>query len=110
MIQQRSRVFITDKTSALLGFCIKVLKGKFIAKMGDTFLLSIRSKSAKRASLLKMRLQKKFAVGSMHRALLVRSKFNFKRFPGLFIKFFDNSCALVNKRVVPISIEYTVLF
>jgi large subunit ribosomal protein L14 len=103
LIQQRTRLFITDKTSALQGICIKVLKGKFLAKMGDTFLLSIRSRSAKRAKLLKMRLQKKFSVGSLHRALLVRSKFNFKRFPGLFVKFFDNSCALVNRRVVPIS-------
>jgi large subunit ribosomal protein L14 len=103
LIQQRSRLFITDKTSALQGICIKVLKGKFLAKMGDTFILSIRSRSAKRAKLLKMRLQRKFAVGSMHRASLIRSKLNFKRFPGLFVKFFDNSCAIVNRRVVPIS-------
>lgn len=103
MLQLRSRVKIVDKTSALSGVCIKVLKGKFIAYMGDTFLLSVRSRSAKKASLLKFRLQKKFSVGSMHRALLIRSKFNFKRFPGLFIKFFDNSCVLVNKRIVPIS-------
>lgn len=103
MLQLRSRVKIVDKTSALSGVCIKVLKGKFIAYMGDTFLLSVRSRSAKKASLLKYRLQKKFSVGSMHRALLIRSKFNFKRFPGLFIKFFDNSCVLVNKRIVPIS-------
>jgi large subunit ribosomal protein L14 len=103
LIQQRSCINITDKTSALLGICVKVLRGKFVAKMGDTFLLSIRSRSAKRVKLLKMRLQKKFSVGSLHRALLIRSKFNFKRFPGLFIKFFDNSCVLVNKRVVPIS-------
>ena len=89
MLQLRSRVKIVDKTSALTGVCIKVLKGKFIAYMGDTFLLSVRSRSAKKASLLKFRLQKKFSVGSMHRALLIRSKFNFKRFPGLFIKFFD---------------------
>lgn len=103
MLQLRSRVKIVDKTSALSGVCIKVLKGKFIAYMGDTFLLSVRSRSAKKASLLKFRLQKKFSVGSMHRALLIRSKFNYKRFPGLFIKFFDNSCVLVNKRIVPIS-------
>jgi len=103
LLQLRSRVKIVDKTSALSGVCIKVLKGKFIAYMGDTFLLSVRSRSAKKASLLKFRLQKKFSVGSMHRALLIRSNFNFKRFPGLFIKFFDNSCVLVNKRIVPIS-------
>lgn len=103
MLQLRSRVKIVDKTSALTGVCIKVLKGKFVAYVGDTFLLSVRSRSAKKAQMLKFRLQKKFSVGSMHRALLIRSFFNFKRFPGLFIKFFENSCVLVNKRIVPIS-------
>jgi large subunit ribosomal protein L14 len=103
LIQLRTKVKIVDKTSALSGVCIKVLRGKFIAVMGDTFLLSIKTRSASKARFLKLRFQKKYVVGSMHRALLVRSKTNFKRFPGLFIKFFDNSCALVNKRVVPLS-------
>jgi large subunit ribosomal protein L14 len=103
MIQQCSLLKIVDKTSGMRGYCIKILKGKFIAKLGDTFLLSIRARSAKRASFLKIRLQKKFSVGTIHRALLIRAKMNFARFPGLFVKFFDNSCVLVNKRVVPIS-------
>lgn len=66
-------------------------------------LLSVRVRNAKRASFLKVRLQKKFSIGSIHRALLLRSKKNFMRFPGLFIKFFENACVLVNKRIVPIS-------
>jgi len=99
----RSKVFIVDKTSTLSGVCIKVLKGKRFACIGDCFLLSVRSRSAKKASFLKLRLQRKFSIGSMHRALLLRSKINFLRFPGIFVKFFENSCALVNKRIVPIS-------
>jgi len=39
----------------------------------------------------------------MHRALLIRSKVNFPRFPGIFVKFFENCVVLVNRRVVPIS-------
>jgi ribosomal protein L14 len=81
----------------------KVLRGKFLAKMGDCFLLSVRRRSAKRAQFLKLRLQRKFSVGTLHRALLIRSKFNFMRFPGLFVKFFENACVIVNKRIVPIS-------
>lgn len=103
MIQQRTKVLIVDKTSGVKGICIKVLKSKFIAKLGDTFLLSIRRRSARKASFLKLRLQKKFIKGSIHRALLIRAKFNFSRFPGVYVKFFDNSCVLVNRRVVPIS-------
>ena len=96
-------MFIVDKTSTLKGVCIKVLRGKRFACLGNCFLLSVRSRSARRASFLKLRLQRKFSVGSMHRALLLRSKKNFMRFPGIFVKFFENSCALVNRRVVPIS-------
>lgn len=103
MLHLRSRVLICDKTSAIKGICIKVLRGKSSAKMGDCFLLSIRTRSAKRASFLKARLQRKFSVGTIHRALLIRSKTNFLRFPGLFIRFFENACVLVNKRTVPIS-------
>jgi len=103
MIQQKSVLNIVDKTSAVKGVCIKVLKSKFIASMGDTFLLSIRVRSAKKAKFLKLRLQKKYAPGSIHRALLIRAKVNFLRLPGLYIKFFDNACVLVNRRVVPVS-------
>jgi ribosomal protein L14 len=72
-----------------------VLRGKSVACLGDCFILSVRSRSAQRASFLKARLQRKFSVGSMHRALLLRSKRNFMRFPGIFVKFFENACALV---------------
>lgn len=103
MLQLRSKVNICDKSSTVKGICIKVLRGKKLAKIGDCFLLSIRVRNAKKASFLKARLQRKFSVGSIHRALLLRSKVNFTRFPGLFIKFFENACVLVNKRTVPIS-------
>ena len=103
MIQLRSKVNICDKSSTVKGICIKVLRVKKLAKIGDCFLLSIRVRNAKKASFLKTRLQRKFSVGTIHRALLLRSKVNFTRFPGLFIKFFENACVLVNKRSVPIS-------
>jgi large subunit ribosomal protein L14 len=103
MLNLRSRVLIVDKTSTVKGICIKVLKGKKFANLGDCFLLSIRSRSAKKANFLKLRLQRKFSVGTIHRGLLLRSKKNYMRFPGLFIKFYENACVLVNKRVVPIS-------
>jgi len=103
MLILRSRVLITDKSSTVLGICIKVLRGKSVAQLGDCFLLSVRVRNAKRARFLKVRFQRKFVVGSMHRALLLRSKKNFMRFPGIFVKFFENACVLVNKRTVPIS-------
>ena len=103
MIVLRSVVNIVDKTGGLKGLCIKVLRGKFFALIGDLFLLSMRSRSARRARLLKWKLQRRFAVGKLQKALLIRSKVNFRRFPGLFIRFFDNSCVIVNRRIVPLS-------
>lgn len=103
MIQPRSNLLIVDKTSGVIGLCIKVLRNKTFAFMGDIFLLSIRLRDIKKARLLKLRLQKKFSPGAIHRALLLRSRFNFLRLPGLYIRFLDNSCVLVNRKVVPIS-------
>ena len=103
MIQLRSILNIVDKTSGVKGLCIKVLKGKKLAYMGDTFLLSIRWRNIKRARFLKARLQKKYAPGRIHRALVLRARFNYLRLPGLYIRFFDNACVLVNKRIVPVS-------
>jgi ribosomal protein L14 len=106
----RSRVFIVDKTSTIRGVCIKVLRGKQKACIGDCFLLSVRSRSALKASFLKLRLQRKFSVGSIHRALLLRSKKNFSRFPGIFVKFFENACALVINELFQFLTEYMDLF
>ena len=42
MIKQRSLLNIVDQSSGVKGICIKILRIKKVAKMGDTFLLSIR--------------------------------------------------------------------
>jgi len=43
----------------------------------------------------------------MHRALLIRSKFNFRRLPGFFIKFNENAVVIVNRRGAPYSRRIT---
>ncbi len=53
--------------------------------------------------MLKARLQKKYFKGSIHRGLIIRSKVNFIRLPGVFIKFGENTVVLVTKNVVPVS-------
>ena len=39
----------------------------------------------------------------MHRALIIRSKFNFVRFPGAALKFNENAVVIVNRRAAPYS-------
>jgi large subunit ribosomal protein L14 len=53
--------------------------------------------------LLKSRFQKKFKVGSIHRALIVRTNKNFWRIKDLWIKFNDNSIVIISKQIVPLS-------
>jgi len=105
MIQLGTIVKVTDKTSVVLGQCIKVLgqKKKRIALIGDVILVSVQWINAKRFVFLKARLQKIFYKGAVHRALIVRSKVNFCRIRGVHIKFNENAVILVTKNVAPIA-------
>jgi large subunit ribosomal protein L14 len=96
---------VTDKTGVSLVQCIKVFghSRKRIAKLGDVVLVSVKWISRRRYANLKVRLKKRFGLGTMHRALLVRSRVNFMRTGGIFLRFDENSVVLVNKRVVPVS-------
>jgi ribosomal protein L14 len=42
-------------------------------------------------------------VGSIHRALIVRTNKNFWRIKDLWIKFNENSIVIISKQVVPLS-------
>jgi large subunit ribosomal protein L14 len=105
MIQLGSIVKVTDKTGVILGRCVKVLGSRRnrIAFLGDVVLVSVRKININRFRRLKVRWRKRFALGTLHRALVIRSKVNFCRLPGVFIKFGENAVVLVNKRVVPVS-------
>jgi len=58
---------------------------------------------SKKFILLKVRLQKKFFKGSIHRGLIIRTKVNYARLSGVYIKFGENTIVLVTKNVVPVS-------
>lgn len=65
---------------------------------------------SKKFILLKARLQKKFFKGSIHRGILIRSKVNYPRLSGIYIKFGENTVVLITKNVVPVSNRFLVLF
>lgn len=58
---------------------------------------------SKKFILLKARLQKKFFKGSIHRGLIIRTKVNYSRLSGVYIRFGENTIILVTKNVVPVS-------
>ena len=105
MIQLKTYLQATDKTAIVKVYCIKVLKNlkKKIAKLGDVIIICVNTINIKNFVKLKVRFQKKFNVGSMHRALIVRTKSNIKRIFGVFIKFNENSIVIVSKQIVPLS-------
>lgn len=105
MIQLKTFLFATDKTAIIKVYCIKVLKTSKmrIAILGDLIIICVNTINVKKFINLKPRLQKKFNVGSIHRALIVRTKVNYNRVPGVWIKFDENNIVIVSKLVVPLS-------
>ena len=105
MIQQNSILLVTDKSGASLVQCIKVLGSskRRSAKLGDIVIVSIKKLHSTRFSSLKPGQQKQFSKGRLHRALIVRTRLNYCRFPGIYVRFDENSVIIVNKKVVPVS-------
>lgn len=103
MIQLGSILKVCDKTGVILVQCIKVLgpSKKKIAFLGDVILLSVKKFNLKKIQSIKKK--KKYLKGSMYRGLIVRSKVNYARVNGIYIKFDENTVVLVNKKTVPVS-------
>lgn len=105
MIQLGSILKVTDKTGVVLVQCIKILgvsSKKKIAFIGDVILVSVKWINPRKFIKVKERKKKQYAKGTLHRALIVRTKVNFRRIHNLFICFNENSVVLVTKNVVPL--------
>lgn len=105
MIQVGTILNVSDKTGVSLVKCIKVLGPykKRIAYIGDVILVAVVHINPKKFQNMKLFKRKRFFKGTLHRALILRTKTNYKRANGIYIKFDENSVALVNRKVVPIS-------
>jgi len=105
MVQAGTILKVTDKTAVVLVECLKVFGPirKRIAYLGDVVLVSVKKLNVKKLSIQKTKKRRRYSRGSLSRALLVRSKINFCRIPGIFIKFDENAVVLVNKKTIPVS-------
>lgn len=105
MIQLGSILKITDKTGVVLGQCIKVLnvRNNRVAGISDIILISVKWVNAKRLALAKARIQKRYRLGSMHRAMIIRVKTNYQVIPGVHIKFNENAAVIVSKKKIALS-------
>ena len=88
MIQQESRLAVTDNSGAKEVLCIRVLGGtrRRYASVGDIIVVSVKSTIP--ASEIKK--------GTITRAIIVRTKKEIRRADGSYIRFDDNACVLLN--------------
>lgn len=95
MIQMNTRLKVADNSGAKIVTCIKVLGGShhMIASLGDVIVVAVKEISGRESKVKK---------GSVHRAVIVRSKFGSTRRDGTKITFDDNSVVLVNNQNEPV--------
>ncbi len=93
MIQQETELEVADNSGAKRVKCIKVLGGskRRYAHVGDIIVCSVKE-AAPRASVKK---------GAVVKAVIVRTKSFIRREDGSMIRFYDNSCVLIDDKQNP---------
>lgn len=94
MIQQESRMAVADNSGAKEVLCIRVLggSGRRYARIGDVVVVSVKS------AIPGGNVKKK----DVQRAVVVRTKKEFRRKDGSYIRFDENAVVLINKDDEPI--------
>ncbi len=93
MIQQESELEVADNTGAKKVRCFKVLGGtrKRYAGVGEVIVCSVKEADPK-ANVKK---------GEKVRAVIIRTKNSIKRKDGSKLKFYDNSCVIIDDKNNP---------
>ena len=94
MIQVQTELFVADNTGAKRIECIKVLGGskRRYASIGDTIVVSIKE------AIPRGKVKK----GSVHRAVIVRTKQGIFRNDGSKVKFDNNAAVLTDEKGEPL--------
>jgi large subunit ribosomal protein L14 len=94
VIQQETKLKIVDNTGGKEASCIKVLggSGRRYAALGDIIVVSV-IKASPRSSVEK---------GTVHKAVIVRTKKERKREDGTAVRFDDNACVLLDANKEPV--------
>jgi large subunit ribosomal protein L14 len=93
MVQVQTIVTIADNSGARTAKCIKVLGGSFrrYARIGDIIVVSVRD------ALPDSEIKK----GSVAKAVVVRTKKEYRRPDGSYIRFDQNAAVLINEDKEP---------
>jgi len=93
MIQQETQLEVADNSGAKRVKCFKVLRGtrRRYAQVGDIIVCSVKDADPK-GSVKK---------GDVVKAVIVRTKSYVRRKDGSMLKFYDNSCVLIDDKKNP---------
>lgn len=93
MIQMQSVLNVADNSGAKKAMCIKVLGGskKKVARIGDVITVAIKD------ALPNAPIKK----GNIERAVVVRTKKEYRRPDGTYIRFDDNACVIIDPQKNP---------
>lgn len=94
MIQMQTRLKVADNSGAREIMCVKVLGGskRRVASVGDVIVVSIKDVIP----------DGKVKKGTVHKAVIVRTKFPIKRDDGSVVRFDENAAVLLSKQNEPI--------
>lgn len=98
MIQQETLLKVADNSGAKTVKCIKVLGGfkKRYANLGDIIVVSVQQLRNKAKSTSKV------SKGGVFRALVIRTKKQYKRRDGSLFYLEGNAVALISKQGIPV--------
>lgn len=93
MIQQETNLEVADNTGAKKVRCFKVLGGskRRYARVGDIIVCAVKDADSK-GSVKK---------GDVVKAVIVRTKSQIRRKDGTLLRFFDNSCVIIDEKNNP---------
>ena len=93
MIQQETRLKVADNTGAKEVLCIKVLGGskRKYARLGDKIIITVK-KTIPNSNIKK---------GTIHTAVIVRTKKELRRKDGSYIRFDENAAVIIDNQLEP---------
>lgn len=92
MINVQTRLKIADNSGGMIGQCIRILRKKHMASVGDFLIVTIKN----------ARPHKKVKKGVLYKSVVIRQNRHLKRANGVCIKFTHNSIVLLNAKNNPI--------
>ncbi|GAB7360205.1 hypothetical protein MBLNU230_g7966t1 [Neophaeotheca triangularis] len=106
MIQLKTMVNVIDNSGAAVAECVKVLRSKRHAQIGDRIIVVVQKQRnfgpESGGGSVSVSAANKVRRGDIRHAVVVRTKYKYQREDGSVVGFDDNACVLVNKGGDPI--------